>query len=133
MGSKQIEIRVATTTAEEFIDVTSQVQGAVERLGIEDGTLVVFCPHTTAGMTINESADPDVRRDILSTLRSLVPSDGDYRHAEGNSPAHVKASLIGSSVMVRVEGGSLRLGTWQGIYLGEFDGPRNRRIWVWPI
>jgi len=113
------------------VDVTLDVQAAVEKLGIEKGVVTVFVPHTTAGITINENADPSVQADILTILNRLVPlRDPEYRHGEGNSAAHVKASLVGSSVRVPVEGGRLCLGTWQGIYFCEFDGPRDRRVWV---
>ncbi len=128
-----IEIQVTTQVQSEFVDVTKLVQDAVTQSRLIDGTIIVFCPHTTAGMTINESADPAVRRDMLVALERLVPSVGDYQHQEGNSPAHIKTSMMGSSVMVRVEDGRLWLGTWQGIYLAEFDGPRERRIWVWKV
>ena len=97
------------------------------------GLISVFVPHTTAGVTINEGADPSVIRDIAESLRRLVPRDAGYRHGEGNSDAHIKASLMGSSVLVPVEQGHLRLGTWQSIYLAEFDGPRNRRVWLIPV
>ena len=97
------------------------------------GAVIVFVPHTTAGVTINEGADPSVVRDILESLRRLVPRDAGYRHGEGNSDAHIKASLVGSSVTVPLEHGRLRLGTWQSIYLAEFDGPRTRRVWITPV
>ncbi|UCG17027.1 MAG: YjbQ family protein [Phycisphaerales bacterium] len=113
----------------EMIDVTAQVASAVAESGMGDGQVVIFVPHTTAGVTINENADPDVQHDILLTLGELIPRvRGGYRHGEGNSDAHVKASLVGSSETVLVEGGRLVLGTWQGIYFAEFDGPRTRRM-----
>jgi secondary thiamine-phosphate synthase enzyme len=121
---------VPTRERAHFVDITSQVQTAVADAGLKDGAVIVFVPHTTAGITINENADPTVQRDILTHLDKLVPQSGDYRHAEGNSPAHIKASLMGSSVTVPVSGGRLKLGTWQGIYFCEFDGPRNRKVWV---
>ncbi len=121
---------VPTRERAHFVDITSQVQTAVADAGLKDGAVIVFVPHTTAGITINENADPTVQRDILTHLDKLVPQSGDYRHAEGNSPAHIKASLMGSSVTVLVSGGGLELGTWQGIYFCEFDGPRNRKVWV---
>lgn len=121
---------VPTKERAHFVDITSQVQTAVADTGLKDGAVIVFVPHTTAGITINENADPTVQRDILTHLDKLVPQSGDYRHAEGNSPAHIKASLMGSSVTVLVSGGRLELGTWQGIYFCEFDGPRNRKVWV---
>ncbi|MBM4147964.1 MAG: YjbQ family protein [Lentisphaerae bacterium] len=113
-----------------WTDITDLVRSAVRELGITDGVITVFVPHTTAGITINENADPDVVRDMVSVLDRLVPREGPYRHAEGNSAAHVKASLLGSSVNVIVEGSALRLGTWQGIYFCEFDGPRRRTVMV---
>lgn len=125
---RTLEIR--TRAGEEIIDLTSEVQGVVASSGVKDGLCVVFVPHTTAGVTINENADPDVRADILTALRKAVPDSLPFAHSEGNSPAHVKASLIGSSVTVIVEDGKLRLGTWQGIQFCEFDGPRDRKAWV---
>ena len=114
----------------DFVDVTGKVADAVAESGVAEGVVHVFVTHTTAGITINENADPDVVRDIKAALQRMVPDRGDYRHAEGNSPAHVKASLMGSSVTVPLAGGRLVLGTWQGIYLCEFDGPRTRRVHV---
>ncbi len=128
-----IELQVSTTRRTDMVDVTAQVQQAVARLQLEQGAVVVFCPHTTAGVTINESADPAVARDIAAVLERLVPWQGSYEHAEGNAAAHVRASLLGSSVWVPVAGGSLRLGRWQGIFLAEFDGPRRRTLWVSPL
>jgi secondary thiamine-phosphate synthase enzyme len=113
-----------------MIDVTAQVQALVDRQGIQQGTCMVYVPHTTAGVTINEHADPAVRDDILMVLNQMVPWKADYRHMEGNSPAHVKASLMGASQMVAVEKGRLVLGTWQGIFFCEFDGPRTRKLHV---
>lgn len=125
---KTLEIR--TNAREEMIDLTSKIEAAVAASEVEYGLCTVFIPHTTAGITINENADPDVREDILAALRRAVPDSAAYRHGEGNSPAHVKTSLVGSSVVVIVEGGRLRLGTWQGIQLCEFDGPRARKVWL---
>ncbi len=121
---------VGTPRRECFVDVTDRAAGAVKEAGIEEGLCTVFVPHTTAAVTINENADPDVARDVVDFLGKLVPQSTRFRHAEGNSDAHVKASLLGSSVQVPVEGGRLVLGTWQGIYLAEFDGPRRRRVCV---
>jgi secondary thiamine-phosphate synthase enzyme len=121
---------VQTSKRSEFINITHQVQSAVKAMGIEDGVITVFVPHTTAGITINENADPDVVSDILRALDRLVPWNGDYEHTEGNAAAHVKASLIGSSVRIIVRSGELQLGTWQGIFFCEFDGPRLRHVWV---
>jgi secondary thiamine-phosphate synthase enzyme len=123
-------IEIRTRKSEELIDLTGEIGTVVAKSGRADGVCVIYVPHTTAGVTINENADPDVKADILMTLRKLVPDTLPYAHSEGNSPAHVKASLIGSSVSVIVENGRLRLGTWQGICLCEFDGPRTRQVWV---
>ncbi len=125
-----VTISIKTSNHEQFVDITAQVQQAITEIGATDGICTVFSPHTTAGLTINEHADPDVARDILSFLRDAVQEDGAWTHAEGNSPAHVKASLLGSSVTVIVERGRLHLGTWQGIFFCEFDGPRARRVWL---
>jgi len=125
-----ISFNVPTKQQAHFVDITSQVQKAVDEAKIQDGAVIVFVPHTTAGITINENADPSVQRDILHHLDKMVPQAGDYHHGEGNSPAHIKASLMGSSVTLLVSGGRLALGTWQGIYFCEFDGPRNRKVWV---
>jgi len=126
----QDQFNVSTSTRIEFVNITSRVQECVSKIGIKDGLVIVFVPHTTAGITINEQADPDVERDIIMKLNDIVPDRGDYRHAEGNSPAHIKASLMGSSVTVIVTGGKLELGTWQGIFFCDFDGPRTRRVWI---
>jgi len=123
-------IAVSTSARTELIDVTGQVEKAVSESGVDEGICTVYVPHTTAGVTINENADPSVRRDILSTLNKLIPFDGDYTHMEGNAAAHVKATLVGPSVSVIVADGKLSLGTWQGIYFCEFDGPRRRRLMV---
>jgi secondary thiamine-phosphate synthase enzyme len=105
------------------------VRDAVKSSGVRTGVCVVYVPHTTAAVWINENADPDVPRDILFALRRFIPEDG-YRHGEGNSPAHVRSALIGASVMIPIEDGTLALGRWQGVQLGEFDGPRSREVWV---
>jgi secondary thiamine-phosphate synthase enzyme len=123
-------IEIRTRTKEEFVDLTVEVDRVVAFSGIARGLCVVAVPHTTAGVTINENADPDVRADLLMTLRRVVPDDLPYSHGEGNSPAHVKSSLIGSSVTLVVEAGRLQLGTWQGIFFCEFDGPRRRHVYV---
>jgi secondary thiamine-phosphate synthase enzyme len=127
-GMKAIEI--ATRQREELIDITAEVQAAVRASAVKTGVCLVFVPHTTAAVTINENADPDVKADILMALRKFVPDNLPWKHAEGNSPAHVKASLVGSSVQVIVEDGRLRLGTWQGITFCEFDGPRRRTVFI---
>ena len=121
---------IRTPDRECLIDITSQVVRIVDRWAAEEGICHVFVPHTTAGVTINENADPDVCRDVLTFLTDAVPRNRPYRHVEGNSDAHIKASLMGSSVQVPVSGGRLVLGTWQGIYLAEFDGPRIRKVSV---
>jgi secondary thiamine-phosphate synthase enzyme len=113
-----------------FVDITALAQEAVGKSGAANGIAVIYCPHTTAGVTINENADPDVVRDLLLGLDKAFPNDAGFRHAEGNSAAHLKASVIGSSVTVLVEKGRLVLGTWQGVYFCEFDGPRRRRFCV---
>ena len=125
-----MQFEVATSRREQFIDITERVAETVSASGVTQGAVVVFCPHTTAGITINENADPDVVTDLLAGLERLAPRDAGWRHREGNSDGHVKASLIGSSVTVPVENARMMLGTWQGIYLGEFDGPRRRRVLV---
>ena len=121
---------INTGAKENLIDITSQVQEAVNSSGVQEGFCFIYVPHTTAGVTINENADPTVREDILLGLRTLIPDSLPFRHLEGNSSAHVKASLIGSSVGVIVENGQLTLGTWQGIFFCEFDGPRRRKFHV---
>ena len=123
-------ITVATRARTELIDVTEQVRGVLFSSGIRTGICQVFTPHTTAGLTINENADPDVRVDIMEALDRLVPWKAGYHHAEGNSAAHIKTILTGSSVTVPVEEGRLILGTWQCIYFCEFDGPRTRTVIV---
>lgn len=121
---------ISTRTRSELIEITDQVRGILFSSGVRSGICHVFTLHTTSGLTINENADPDVRADLVETLNQLVPWRGNYRHTEGNSAAHVKASLMGSSVTVPVEDGRLVLGTWQGIYFCEFDGPRTRTVLV---
>ncbi|MFW6131016.1 MAG: secondary thiamine-phosphate synthase enzyme YjbQ [Candidatus Aminicenantaceae bacterium] len=123
-------IEVKTQKKEEFIDITSRIKKEVENSGIENGMCVVYIPHTTSGVTINESADPSVKEDIVMTMKKLIPDSLPYSHAEGNSPAHIKSSLIGSSVNIIIHKGNLSLGTWQGIFFCEFDGPRNRKVFI---
>ena len=115
---------------QDFYDVTPQVREAVAKSGIASGVVVVYCPHTTAGITINENADPDVVHDLLIGLGKAFPDRSEFRHAEGNSTAHLKASAIGSSVTVIIENGNLLLGTWQGVFFCEFDPPRTRKFYV---
>lgn len=130
MSSHHRTIHVRSQSREELIDITDLVVRSVAEIGREDGVVTVFSPHTTAGITINENADPDVQADIIAWLADLVPSDRVFRHGEGNSDAHIKASLLGPSTQVPLAGGRLLLGRWQGIYFCEFDGPRLRRIEV---
>jgi len=118
------------TPREGLVDVTDMAARAVRSSGVAEGLCLGYCPHTTAGITINENADPDVARDFLIGLGKAFPDRAEFRHAEGNSAAHLKASAVGSSATVIVSGGLLVLGTWQGIYLCEFDGPRRRRLFV---
>ena len=120
---------VSTRGRTEFVDITARVADAVTAQGMQDGVVTVFVPHTTAGITINENADPSVTADMAASLDRQVPWQAGYRHGEGNSAAHIKASMMGSSVQIIVEGGELQLGTWQGIYFCEFDGPRARNVW----
>ena len=123
-------IGINTRNRSEMMDITSKVEEELQRSGLKDGVCFLYVPHTTAGMTINESADPSVVIDIQTTLDKLVPWKGDYRHREGNSAAHIKSSLVGNSAMVLVESGDLKLGTWQGIFFCEFDGPRSRKLHI---
>ena len=121
---------VQSRTRCEFLEITEEVQRAVKGSGVDDGVCYLFVPHTTAGLTVNEHADPSVMRDILDRLDVLAPLDGRYTHAEGNSAAHIKTALTGSHLVLMVRGGQLVLGTWQGVFLGEFDGPRQRKVLV---
>jgi secondary thiamine-phosphate synthase enzyme len=124
------EISLETHSRVEMIDITAAVQKAVREEKIAEGVCLVFTPHTTAAVTINENADPDVPRDIIAALDRAVPFSANYRHAEGNSAAHVKSSLVGASEMVIIETGRLVLGTWQSIFFCEFDGPRTRKVFI---
>ena len=122
-------LTVQTHQRNEMIDITAEIVAAVAKTDIDAGMAIVFCPHTTAGITINENADPDVPHDILLTLEELIPHHrSGYRHGEGNSDAHVKSSLVGASETILIQNGQLKLGTWQGIYFCEFDGPRSRKV-----
>jgi len=123
-------LSIRTHSKSELMDITPLVKDVVDKSKIEDGVCYIFVPHTTAGITINENADPSVRQDILIELDKLVPWQGNYTHLEGNAPAHIKASLVGSSETIPVENGELVLGTWQGVFFAEFDGPRRREVWV---
>jgi secondary thiamine-phosphate synthase enzyme len=122
--------RVTTSRRDELVDLTAEIQEVVLQSGVRSGLCTVFVPHTTAGVTINEHADGDVARDILASLERQVPWRDGYKHGEGNSAAHIKASLMGSSVTVLLEEGRLALGAWQGIFFAEFDGPRSRKVYV---
>jgi len=124
------ELTVQTSRRVEFLDITEQVQGCVRDSGVKDGMCIVYVPHTTAGVTINENADPSVREDIIKELNKVIPFEDGYSHLEGNAAAHIKASLVGVSKVLIVRDGRLALGTWQGIYFCEFDGPRRRRVHI---
>jgi secondary thiamine-phosphate synthase enzyme len=123
-------INLKTSLRTELIDITDKILSAVKKSNVKDGICLVFVPHTTAGITINENADHSVREDILKELNKIVPLEDNYSHTEGNSAAHIKASLMGASLNLIINGGALKLGTWQGIYFCEFDGPRSREIWI---
>ncbi len=123
-------ISVKTGARTEMIDITSQVQDAVRKSDVQNGVCMLYVPHTTAAVTINEGADPSVRSDIMMVLNQIVPWQAEYRHLEGNSPAHIKSTLVGASELVGIEDGSLVMGTWQAIFFCEFDGPRNRKLHV---
>lgn len=124
-------IAITTRQRQELVDITAQVNGIIAASGVEDGICHLWCYHTTAALTVNENADPDVKHDLLMALERIVAYDWPYRHAEGNSPAHVKSSLVGCQLNLPVAGGKLRLGTWQGVLFAEFDGPRaNRQVGV---
>lgn len=123
-------LRIETGAREALRDITSEVNAAVQRSGIESGLCQVFVTHTTAGIVVNENADPAVCSDMLDWLAEAVPQSRPFRHAEGNSPAHIKATLVGQSATIPIDGGRLALGTWQGVYLAEFDGPRERTVLV---
>lgn len=125
---------VTTSKRTEFVEITAEVRRAIRDSGLQSGAVVVCCPHTTAGVTVQENADPDVVRDMLLWLNSHIPKDvPGFRHAEGNSDSHIKSSLIGTSVAIIVDGGDLVLGRWQGVYFCEFDGPRTRTVQVQTI
>lgn len=123
-------LRIQTQSQTEFVDITNQIQRVVSESRIQNGLCHIFVPHTTAAITINENADPSVRHDIVKELNKIIPFQDNYHHMEGNSAAHIKSSLLGVSLHVIVENSRLLLGTWQGIYFCEFDGPRNRTVWI---
>ena len=125
------KFQVQTKNHAEFREISDEVEACVAASGVKSGTVTVFVPHTTAGLTINENADPDVKSDMLESLEKMVPwKQPHFQHGEGNSAAHIKASMMGFSTTILIEDGNLALGTWQGIYLCEFDGPRTRQVWV---
>ncbi len=124
------ELNIRTKSRTELVDITSQLQKIIHESKIESGLLTLYVPHTTAALAINENADPSVQHDILAELNRLIPFTGPYQHTEGNSAAHIKSTLIGPSQTIFIEGGKLALGTWQGVYFCEFDGPRSRKVWV---
>ncbi len=123
-------VQIKTMSRIQFVDITDRVRDVIARGRVKDGIVIVYVPHTTAGVTINEAADPAVVEDINTTLSHLIPHKGGYRHSEGNADAHIKASLMGSSVNIIISEGSLVLGTWQGVFFCEFDGPRTRRALI---
>ncbi|HHT9118278.1 MAG TPA: secondary thiamine-phosphate synthase enzyme YjbQ [Candidatus Hypogeohydataceae bacterium YC38] len=129
MQSLTVKSRYST----DLVDITREVEGVVKRSRVERGICYIFVPHTTAGVVLNENADPSVRKDIINALERLVPWEGPYTHGEGNAAAHIKAALVGSSQNVPIVKGRLALGTWQGIFLCDFDGPRDRQVMVQPI
>jgi secondary thiamine-phosphate synthase enzyme len=129
-GRAMTQLDVKTHAKEELIDITSSVQTIVTNSQVKNGMCLVYVPHTTAGVTINENADPSVKSDILMALRHTVPDSLPYTHGEGNSPGHVKSTLVGCSASLWINNGRLSLGTWQGIFFCEFDGPRNRKLFV---
>ncbi|UCD05378.1 MAG: YjbQ family protein [candidate division WOR-3 bacterium] len=124
------KITVSTKKRQQMVDITAAIQKVIGQSGVDDGIIHVYCPHTTAAVTVNENCDDSVQRDITETLARLIPHDAEYSHSEGNSDAHIKAALMGSSRSLFIEGGKLGFGSWQGIFLCEFDGPRTREIWV---
>lgn len=124
------KFKIKTLSGSEMVDITAEVQAVLAENGAERGVCHVFVPHTTCGLAVNENADPDVKRDITAKLDETIFGDFDYRHAEGNSPAHIKSVLVGPSLTLFVEDGALQLGTWQGLFLCEYDGPRHREVWV---
>ena len=128
--SKTLEYSASTNSRTELIKIDHLIDKAIEESGIKDGICTVFVPHTTAGVTINEGADPSVVSDILKELNKVIPFSDNYAHSEGNSAAHIKSSLVGSSLSIIIEGGRPKLGTWQSVFLCEFDGPRKRKVWI---
>jgi secondary thiamine-phosphate synthase enzyme len=124
------KVNIQTTRRIELVDITGEIQNIVAESNVGEGVCFIFCPHTTAGLTINENADPSVRRDIINALNRLIPEGEGYSHAEGNADSHIKSSLFGSSLVVFVKNGQLVFGAWQGVYFCESDGPRSREVWI---
>ncbi len=124
------KIIVQTRKRNDFVEITDKIESIVKSKNIKSGICFIFVPHTTCGLTINENADISVRKDIIEKLSELVPEDGNYSHIEGNSDSHIKSTIVGHSLSVFIENNSLQLGTWQGIFLCEFDGPRTREVWL---
>ena len=121
-------LSVKTRKRTEFVDITSDINQLIQKSGTDEGRCMIYVPHTTAAVTINESADPSVKSDILMVINQIIPWEANYRHLEGNSPAHIKSTLVGASELIAIENGRLILGTWQGIFFCEFDGPRTRKV-----
>jgi len=124
------ELNINTKKRNELVDITNKIESVVKEAKVKEGICIVYCPHTTAAITINEGADPDVKEDILERLSKMVPEEGSYKHSEGNSAAHIKSSLVGASETIIIKEGKLMLGRWQSIYFAEFDGPRKREVIV---
>ncbi len=127
---KVMKISLKTSERNQFIDITDRITDVIYNSGIENGIAIIYTPHTTAGITINENADPSVKKDIINFLNKKIPYHGDYKHMEGNADSHIKSSLIGCSETVIIENKRILLGTWQGIFFCEFDGPRRREVWI---
>lgn len=127
------ELAIETVARVQSLDITPRIEQKIQEIGLKEGAVLIFSPHSTAAVTINENADPNVQNDLLEALGRLVPRHGAYTHTEGNADAHIKASLIGPSVLVPVEAGRIKLGSWQGVLFLEFDGPRTRKLWVRPM
>ncbi|HEX68080.1 MAG TPA: YjbQ family protein [bacterium] len=124
------KITIRTRARQELVDITGEIEEVIRKTGFKNGLVNIFTPHTTAAVIVNENYDPSVARDILNTLEKIVPSSGTYTHLEGNAHAHIKSSIIGSSRLIPVQDGKLQLGTWQGVFFCEFDGPRTRQVWI---
>lgn len=124
------EISVSTPQKVTLVDITEKIEEVIKKSNIKNGICFIFVPHTTAGIVINENYDPSVVRDILASYERIIPSNIPYTHAEGNSPAHIKSTIVGTNTFIFIREGKLKLGTWQGIFLAEFDGPRYRKVWV---